>query len=89
MWEHTGHKSAVYLEKWPAWDDAALVKDSVEIVIQLNGKVKEKMEVANGLSREQLEAAVMGSEKVKALLAGKEIVKMVAVPNKLFNIVIK
>jgi leucyl-tRNA synthetase len=52
------------------------VKDTVEIVVQLNGKVKEKLEVANGLSREQMEEIVMANEKVKALLAGKEIVKM-------------
>jgi leucyl-tRNA synthetase len=89
MWEYTGHKSTVYLEKWPAYDEAALVKDSIEIVIQLNGKVKDKLEVANGLSREQLEETVMGTDKVKTLISGKEIVKIVAVPNKLFNIVIK
>ena len=89
MWEYTGHKSTVYLEKWPTFDEAALVKDSIEIVIQLNGKVKDKLEVANGLSKEQLEETVMSTEKVKALLAGKEIVKIVAVPNKLFNIVVR
>jgi leucyl-tRNA synthetase len=89
MWEYTGHKSTVYLEKWPSYEEAALVKDSIEIVVQLNGKVKDKIEVANGLSREQLEEVVMGSDKVKALLAGKEIVKIVAVPNKLFNVVVK
>ena len=89
MWEHTGHKSTVYLEKWPTFDEAALVKDSIEIVIQLNGKVKDKIEVANGLSKEQLEEVVMSSDKVKVLLAGKEIVKIIPVPNKLFNIVVK
>ena len=77
------------LEKWPAWSESALVKDTLEIVVQLNGKVKEKLEVQNGLSKEQLEEAVMASEKVKALLAGKEIVKVIAVPNKLVNIVVK
>lgn len=89
MWQHTGHEGTVYVEKWPVYDEAALVKDSVEIVIQINGKVKDKMEVANGLSKEQLEEVVMSSEKVKALIAGKEIVKIIPVPNKLFNIVIK
>ncbi len=89
MWENTGHKSTVYLEKWPTYDEAALVKDSIEIVIQLNGKVKDKIEVANGLSKEQLEEAVMGNEKMKTLLEGKEVIKIVAVPNKLFNVVVK
>lgn len=89
MWENTGHKSTVYLEKWPTFDETALVKDSIEIVIQLNGKVKDKIEVSNGLSKEQLEEAVMGNEKMKTILAGKEIVKIIAVPNKLFNVVVK
>lgn len=89
MWQYTGHESTVYLEKWPTYEEAALVKDTVEIVIQLNGKLKDKIEVANGLSKEQLEEAVMGNDKVKTLLAGKEIVKIIPVPNKLFNIVIK
>ncbi len=89
MWEHTGHTRSVYLEKWPIYDEAALVKDSIEIVIQLNGKVKDKLEVANKLSREQLEELVMSNEKVKALISGKEVVKIVAVPNKLCNIVVK
>jgi leucyl-tRNA synthetase len=89
MWEYTGHKSTVYLEKWPTFDETALVKDSIEIVIQLNGKVKDKIEVANGLTKEQLEEAVMGNDKVQALLAGKEIIKSIAVPNKLFNVVVK
>lgn len=88
MWQYTGHESTVYLEKWPIFEEAALVKDTVEIVIQLNGKLKDKIEVANGLSKEQLEEAVMGNDKVKALLAGKEIVKLIPVPNKLFNIVV-
>ncbi len=89
MWEHTGHSQAVYIEQWPSYDEAALVKDSVEVVIQLNGKVKEKIEVANGLSKEQLEKVVLESDKVQALLEGKEIVKMILVPNKLCNIVVK
>lgn len=89
MWEYTGHSNTVYLEKWPEYDPAALVKDAVEVVIQLNGKLKDKMEVPNGLSKEQLEQTVLDSEKGKALVEGKEIVKIVAVPNKLVNIVVK
>jgi len=89
MWQHTGHEGTVYLEKWPVYDEKALLRDTVEIVIQFNGKVKEKIEVANGLGKEAFEAAVMENEKVKALLEGKEIVKVIPVPNKLLNIVVK
>lgn len=89
MWQHTGHEGTVYLENWPTWDESALVKDTIEIVIQLNGKVKEKIEVHNGLGKDEFTKAVMDNGKVKALLEGKETIKVIAVPNKLLNIVIK
>ncbi len=89
MWEHIGNKGTVYNEKWPVYDETALIKDSIEIVIQLNGKVREKIEVANGLNKEQFEETVMENEKVKSLLEGKEIIKMISVPNKLFNVVVR
>ena len=89
MWEHIGHNNTIYLEKWPTYDKNALIKDSIEIVIQLNGKVKEKIEVPNGLNKEQFEEVVMKNKKVIALLEGKEVIKVIPIPNKLFNIVIK
>lgn len=89
MWQHTGHEGSVYLEKWPTYDEGALVKDSVEIVIQINGKVKEKIQVANGLDKDAFTNSAMENEKVQALIDGKEIVKVIAVPNKLLNIVLR
>ncbi|MGI6731280.1 MAG: leucine--tRNA ligase [Anaerovoracaceae bacterium] len=89
MWNHTGHEGSAYLEKWPKFDESALIKDSVEIVVQLNGKVKEKIEIATGLSKEAFTDAVMENEKVQALLKEKEIIKVIAVPGKLLNIVAK
>lgn len=89
MWQHIGHKESVYQASWPVYDESALVKDSVEIVIQINGKVKEKIEIANGLGKEEFTEIAMGNNKVKALITDKEIVKVIAVPNKLLNIVIK
>ena len=74
---------------WPEYDEAALVKDEVEIVIQVNGKLKDKLNVANNLDRAALEKVAMESEKIQALLEGKTVVKVVAVPNKLLNIVVK
>ena len=74
---------------WPEFDEAALVKDEVEIVVQINGKVKEKISAANNLDKESLEKVAMDNEKVQALLDGKTVVKVVAVPNKLINIVVK
>lgn len=74
---------------WPTWDESKLVENDVEIVVQIKGKVKAKLVVAKDLSREDLEAAALANEKVQAEIAGKDIVKVIAVPNKLVNIVVK
>ncbi|MEG1930845.1 MAG: leucine--tRNA ligase [Anaerovorax sp.] len=89
MWEHVGHKESVCTVSWPICDESALVKDTVEVVIQINGKVKEKIQVANGLDRDEFTKIAMDTQKIKDLLLGKEIVKVIAVPNKLLNIVVK
>ena len=89
MWEALGHDQPVYSESWPVFDETALVKDEVEIVIQVNGKLKDKMTVANGLSREEQEKAVMDRDKTRELIGGKNVVKVISVPGKLVNIVVK
>lgn len=89
MWQHTGHEASVSTMSWPAYDESALVKDTVEIVIQLNGKVKEKIEIANGLTKDEFTKIAMESQRIQTLLSGKEVVKVIAVPNKLLNIVVK
>ena len=89
MWEHMGQKESLTTMAWPEFDEDALVKDEVEIVVQVNGKVKDKVLVANNASREELEKIAMENEKIQALLEGKTVVKVVAVPNRLLNIVVK
>jgi leucyl-tRNA synthetase len=89
LWEGLDCKESVHLQSWPQVDESALVKDTVEIVVQINGKVKAKMDVDNGLTREALESVAMENEEVKGLVEGKNVVKIIAVPNKLVNIVVK
>ncbi len=89
MWEILGYHQSLTAVSWPAYDEKALVRDTIEIVVQINGKVKEKLNVANNLSREELEKEALSNDKVKALTDGKNIVKVVAVPGRLVNIVIK
>ena len=74
---------------WPTWDESKLVEDEIEIVVQIKGKVRAKLMVAKDLSREELQEVALANEKVKAEIDGKEIVKVIAVPNKLVNIVVK
>ncbi len=89
MWEGLGMEGLIYHAQWPTFDPAALVKDSVEIVVQINGKIREKLDVPSGLSKEDFEKTVLEDASVKALTDGHNIVKVVAVPDKLVNIVIK
>ncbi|MCB6993719.1 leucine--tRNA ligase [bacterium 210820-DFI.6.37] len=89
MWEHLGHDSFIYRESWPTCDESALARDTVEVVVQINGKVKEKMDVKAGLSKEEFEKLAMENEKIQKLTSGKNVVKVIAVPNKLVNIVVK
>ena len=89
LWELLGHKEAIITCSWPVWDEDALQVDEVEIVLQLNGKVKEKLFVPANLTRETLEAHVKELPAFAALVEGKNVVKIVAVPGRLVNIVIK
>ncbi|MGN0736397.1 MAG: leucine--tRNA ligase [Anaerovoracaceae bacterium] len=89
MWEHIGQTESVVNMPWPEFDESALVKDEVEIVIQVNGKLKDKIFAANNSDRSELEKAALENKNIQALLEGKTVVKVVVVPNKLVNIVVK
>jgi leucyl-tRNA synthetase len=89
MWQHLGNQESVYKSSWPQYDAAAMIKDTVEIVIQVNGKLKDKLNITNNLDKSTFEKVAMEDPKVMAILEGKEIIKVVVVPNKLINIVVK
>lgn len=89
MWQIYGHDKTLSHEPWPTYDENKLINDTVEIVVQILGKVKEKMILKKDLSKEELEEKVLSSEKVKKLINNKKIVKIIVVPNRLVNLVIK
>lgn len=89
MWESIGNDTALFDTPWPSFDESALVVSEVEIVVQINGKIRDKMTVSADLSREQMEEIAKTSDKVKSLIGDKQIVKVIAVPKKLINIVVK
>lgn len=89
MWEHMGQKQSVTTMRWPEYDEGALVRDSVEIVVQINGKVKEKLVVAADADKQELEKIALENDRIKHLLNGKTVVKVVAVPGRLINIVVR
>ncbi|MBE7044715.1 MAG: leucine--tRNA ligase [Ruminococcaceae bacterium] len=89
LWEKYGDGGFLSLRAWPEYDEEKTVDDEIEIVIQINGKVREKMMVAADLDREALQEFVLQSDAAKNLIGDKTVVKVIAVPGKLVNIVIK
>ncbi|OEF96253.1 leucine--tRNA ligase [Desulfuribacillus alkaliarsenatis] len=88
LWEMIGQKESVHLVVWPEYDETALVLDEVEIVAQINGKVKTKLVVATSSTKEEIEQLAFADEKIKELIEGKQVRKVIVVPGKLINIVV-
>ena len=89
LWEALGAERPLYQTPWPDFDPAAIETDEVELVVQINGKVRAKVMVPSGAAREAVEEAVMAEEKVIEWIRDKSIKKVVYVPKKLVNVVVK
>ena len=89
LWQMLGGEGLLSLAPWPAYDEDKTVDDEIEIVVQINGKIRDKMNVPADIDRAGLEAVAMESERIRELTEGKTIVKVIAVPGKLVNIVVK
>ena len=89
MWEHVGGEGLCCQQSWPAYDEKALILDEIEIVVQINGKVRDKLVVPKDISKQELEEIALGSEKIREFTEGKEIFKVITVPGKLVNLVVK
>ena len=89
MWEMLGKSENLFHTSWPKYDEKALVVSEVEVVVQINGKIRDKIMIAADLTPQQMQELAKENEKVKELTAGKQIVKIIAVPKKLINIVVK
>ncbi|MFD6208233.1 leucine--tRNA ligase [Peribacillus sp. NPDC060253] len=87
LWSKLGHSEGITYGTWPAFDEAKLVDNEVEIVIQINGKVKAKLMVPTDTTKEKLQEIAMGDDAIKEQIDGKTIRKVIAVPGKLVNIV--
>ncbi len=89
LWEMTGEKSNLLKAPWPKYDAALAAEDEIEIPVQVNGKLRGLVVVPAGATNDQVEQAALADAKVKAAIAGKQIVKKIVVPKKLVNIVVK
>lgn len=88
LWQSMGHESGLEAEGWPEWDEAALVADSISMVIQVNGKVRGKIDVAVDAAKDDIEAAALEEPNVKRFLEGGQVRKVIVVPGRLVNIVV-
>lgn len=89
LWRILGHDSTLAYENWPSWDEAALVESSVEIAVQVNGKVRAKITVAADLDKDAILKAALAHERVQSSIEGKQIVKTIVVPGRMVNIAVK
>lgn len=87
LWTLLGNVGSIAYAKWPTYDENKLVEDTVEIVVQVNGKIKQHLKVSRTASKEELEELTLNDEKIKAELEGKTIRRVIAVPGKLVNVV--
>ena len=89
LWQDLGYEGHVHAQKWPTWNEEELKKDEIEIVIQINGKNKEKINIPGDATREDMLKIAEEDETIKGLTEGKNVVKVIAVPGRLINIVVK
>ena len=89
LYSMLGYNSLVSLAKWPEYDESKTVDDTVEMPVQINGKVRSLINVANGASKDEILSAAKADEKIASAIYGKTIVKEIVVPGKIINIVVK
>jgi leucyl-tRNA synthetase len=88
LWQALGHPGAVIDARWPKADDTALVRSTLDIVLQVNGKLRGKLSVAAGTPTEELERLALAEENVQKFMEGKPAKKVIVVPGKLVNVVV-
>ena len=88
LWQALGHADAVIDARWPAVDESALVSDSIELVVQVNGKLRANIQVPAAASKEQIEEAALANENVQRFLEDKTVRKIIVVPGRLVNVVV-
>ncbi|MCC3737807.1 leucine--tRNA ligase [Staphylococcus hominis] len=89
LWQRLGNQETITYQPWPTYNASLLVDDEIEIVVQVNGKVRAKIDIPKDLSKEDMQELALQNENVKLSIEGKEIKKVIAVPQKLVNIVAK
>ena len=88
MWERLGREGFTLEQSWPAFDPEAAAEEQITIVVQINGKLRDRLTVAPDTAKEEIERLALASDKVTSELNGKQVRKVITVPGKLVNVVI-
>ena len=89
LWQQRGHDYSIHNQKWPRWDETLAKEEEITLVVQVNGKLRDRITVPASITEAEAKEKALGSQKIKAHLGGKEIVKTIYVPGRLVNIVIR
>ncbi len=89
MWEEAGYEYSIFNQQWPAFDPDALILDTVEIVLQINGKIRAHLEIPSSMDKKEIEEYILGNDEYAVHWEGKQIVKIIVVPGRLVNIVVR
>ena len=89
LWQAIGHKDSIHRQSWPAYDPEAIKEDEITIVVQINGRVRERLLIPAGLTAQEMQESVMKEPKVLKIIQDKQVIKVIPVPGKLVNIVVK
>lgn len=88
LWQKLGHKKSIFFEKWPKYDKKLVIEEKTTLIIQINGRVRDKIEAAIDISKEEAEKLTLEREKVKQWIEGKKIKRVIFIPGKLISIVV-
>ena len=88
LWQQLGHEGLVQQTLWPDWDDSLIIDETITVIVQVNGKLRAKLEVARDAAKEIIEQQALANDNVQAFTEGKEPKKIIYVPGKLLNVVV-
>jgi len=89
LWQQTGHSYSIHNQSWPRWDEELAKDEEITLVVQVNGKLRDRMVVPASITEAEARQAALESQRVKAYLEGKEVVKTIYVPGRLVNLVVR
>jgi len=88
LWEQLGHRESILKEKWPQYDEELIEEETFQLIIQINGKVRDRIEVPKGISEEEVKELALSQEKIQKWLGNKQPKKIIYIPSRLINLVV-